>query len=73
MGLMMSGELHSLDDGQAAAAAALEMEDLAIDTDKLHLNLNVCWREQIERFGLDKINFSPEFFILCSLPKKNSS
>lgn len=41
MGLMMSGELHSLDDGQAAAAAALEMEDLAIDTDKLHLNLNV--------------------------------
>lgn len=70
MGLMMSGELHSLDDGQAAAAAALEMEDLAIDTDKLHLNLNVCWREQIERISLDKIDFSLEFFILCSLPKK---
>lgn len=42
VGLMMSGELHSLDDSHGTAAGALEMEDLAIDTDKLHLNLNVC-------------------------------
>lgn len=37
---MMSGVLHTIDDDQTAADA-LEMEDLAVDTDKLHLNLNV--------------------------------
>lgn len=41
MGLMMSGELFSLEEGQESMAGALEMEELAVDTEKLNLNLNV--------------------------------
>lgn len=55
LGLMMSGELHSLDDSQGAGA--LEMEDLAIDTDKLHLNLNVC-RGKCTKLSAYTIRFS---------------
>lgn len=41
MGLMMSGERLSLEPSPENAAANLEMEELAIDTEKLNLNLNV--------------------------------
>lgn len=38
---MMSGERLSLEPSPENAAANLEMEELAIDTEKLNLNLNV--------------------------------
>lgn len=51
---MMSGERFSLEQGPENLSGTLEMEDLAIDTEKLNLNLNV----RVEPFNFCSFSFN---------------
>lgn len=73
MGLVMSGELFSLE-GQEHMMGALEMEELAVDTEKLNLNLNVS-STTIDHFNRLRQRLYPNkstFFFSLSISSKIS-